>query len=121
MRFIIPLLLALAVVLVAQLPSGAGKNEPAGITVDKEKRTVSIDAKIAPRKLAYLKGEVYPIEVIACWPHPRGKKAHETIVTIEELRTAVHKAIEALGLKAGAPLMGGEKEVPQGSDVNLFL
>src|SRR6202162_2425997 len=99
--------------------SFAGKED--GVKIDKNKGTVSIDAKIAPRKLAYLKGEVYPIEVIACWPHPRGKKAHETIVTIEELRTAVHKAIEALGLKAGAPLMGGEKEVPQGSDVNLFL
>src|SRR5438105_7797733 len=98
----------------------AGKDS-SGVIIDKEKRTVTIDAKIAPRKLAYLKGEVYPIEVIACWPHPKGKKAHETIVTIEALPSAVHKALEALGLKPGAPIMGGEKEIPQGPDVNLYL
>jgi hypothetical protein len=76
---------------------------------------------MAPRKLAYLKGEIYPLEVIACWPHPKGKKAHETIVTIEALPSTVHKALEGLGLKAGTPVMGGEKEVPQGPEVNLFL
>ena len=32
-----------------------------GIVVDKDKRTVTIDAKIAPRKLAHLKGEIYPV------------------------------------------------------------
>src|SRR4051812_12304761 len=95
--------------------------EGAAVTIDKVKGTVTIDAKIAPRKLAYLKGEVYPIEVIACWAHPKGKKAHETIVTIEAFPSAVHKGIEALGLKAGAPLMGGDKEVPQGPEVNLYI
>ena len=105
----------------AGLVSAADVKLPDAIKVDKEKKTVTIDAKIAPRKLAYLKGEVYPIEVIACWAHPKGKKAHETIVTIEALPSAVHKAIESLGLKPGAPIMGGEKEVPQGPDVNLYL
>ena len=94
MRSIVPLLLALAVVLIAQLPGGAGKNEPAGITVDKDKRTVSIDAKIAPRKLEYLKKDgidfVYPIEVIACLPHPKGQKAHETVVTIDVKLTRIY-------------------------------
>jgi hypothetical protein len=98
----------------------AGK-DGAGVKVDKDKGTVTIDAKIAPRKLEYLKGEVYPIEVIACWAHPKGKKAHETVVTIEALPSAVHKAIESLGLKPGTPIMGGEKEVPQGPEVNLYL
>ena len=98
----------------------AGKDAD-GVRVDKVKGTVTIDAKIAPRKLAYLKGEVYPLEVIACWAHPKGKKAHETIVTIEALPSAVHKAIEGLGLTAGAPIMGGEKEIPKGPDVNLFI
>ncbi len=121
MRFIIPLLLALGVVLVAQLPSGAGKNEPAGITVDKEKRTVSIDAKNAPRKLEYLKGEIYPIEVIACWPHPKGKKAHETVVTIDVMPSAVHKALEALGLRPGTPVMGESDKPPQGPEVKVFI
>src|SRR5262249_24221602 len=52
---------------------GRGK-DTGGVSVDKQKRTVTIDAKIAPRKLPHHK-EVYPIEVIACWPHPKGKKA----------------------------------------------
>jgi hypothetical protein len=121
MRSIVPLPLALAVVLVAQLPGGAGKNEPAGITVDKVKRTVSIDAKIAPRKLEYLKGEIYPIEVIACWPHPRGKKAHETVVTIDVMPSAVHKALEQLGLRAGTPVMGESDKPPQGPEVKVFI
>jgi hypothetical protein len=98
----------------------AGKDS-AGVKVDKEKGTVTIDAKIAPRKLEYLKGEIYPLEVIACWAHPKGKKAHETVVTIDALPSAVHKAIESLGLKPGAPIMGGEKEIPQGPEVNLYL
>jgi len=48
--------LALALLLTAQQPGGAGKNESPGIQVDKAKRIVTIDAKIAPRKLEYLKG-----------------------------------------------------------------
>src|SRR6516164_3178419 len=102
--------LSLLAFMVAQAPSGAGKGEPVGITVDKEKRTVTIDAKIAPRKLDYLKKEgkdvIYPIEVIACWPHPKGKKAHETVVTIDVMPSAVHKAIESLGIKPGKPVQG---------------
>jgi hypothetical protein len=121
MRSIVPLLLALAVVLIAQLPGSAGKNEPAGITVDKVKRTVSIDAKIAPRKLEYLKGEIYPIEVIACWPHPRGKKAHETVVTIDVMPSAVHKALEQLGLRPGTPVMGESDKPPQGPEVKVYI
>src|SRR5438067_7610290 len=121
MRSPIPLLLALAIVLVAQLPGDAGKNEPAGIKVDKEKRTVSIDAKIAPRKLEYLKGEIYPIEVIACWPHPKGKKAHETIVTFDVMPSAIHKALEEIGLKPGKPVMGESDKPPQGPEVKVYL
>src|SRR5947209_14408581 len=107
-RIGIPLLAAL---LLPATLTGGGNPPPAGITVDKAKRTVLIDAKIAPRKLAYLKGEVYPIEVIACWPHPRGKKAHETVVTIDVMPSAVHKALEDIGLKAGKPVMG-ESDAP---------
>lgn len=96
----------------------AGKGE-SGVTVDKDKRIVKIDAKIAPRKLEYLKGKEYPIEVIACWAHPKGKKAHETVVTIEANPSAVHKAVESVGLKPGKPVMGeGE---PKGPEVLLYL
>jgi hypothetical protein len=99
----------------------ADPEPPAGVKVDKAKRTVTIDAKVAPRQLAYLKGEIYPIEVIACWPHPRGKKAHETIVTIEAKPSEVHKALESLGLKPGKPVMGESKDVPQGPEVNVYI
>jgi hypothetical protein len=103
----------------ATAPGGAGDKD-AGIAIDKAKRTISIDAKIAPRKLPHLK-EVYPIEVIASWPHPKGKKAHETVVTIEANPSAVHKALVDFGLKPGTPVMGGEKEEPKGPEVNVYL
>ena len=96
-------------------------DDPPGIVVDKEKKTITFDAKIAPRKLEYLKGEVYPLEVIATWPHPKGKKAHETIVTTEVLPSDIHKAIESLGFKAGKPVMGGENEVPEGPEFTVYL
>ncbi len=97
------------------------KKDTGGVAVDKDKRLIKIDAKIAPRKLPHLKGVIYPIEVIACWPHPKGKKAHETVVTIEALPSAVHKALESLGLKPGKPVMGESKEPPQGPRVLLYI
>lgn len=98
------------------------KDKGEGVSVDKEKRTIAIDAKIAPRKLPNLQ-EVYPIEVIACWGHthkPAGKKAHETIVTIEAKPSQVHKALESLGVKPGKPVMGGDG-TPAGPAVNIFI
>lgn len=115
---IVTLLLSLG--LTAQV-SAQAKEGDTGVTVDKEKRTVSIDAKIAPRKLAYLKGEVYPIEVIACYPHPKGKKAHETVVTIEAAPSEIHKALESLGVKAGSPIMGETKDKAKGPLVNIYI
>src|SRR5262249_20039946 len=88
----------------AAVSSQEKKDGTPGVVVDKDKRTISIDAKIAPRKLPHLK-EIYPLEVIACWPHPKGKKAHETVVTIDAKPSDVHKALESLGLKAGKPVM----------------
>jgi hypothetical protein len=119
LRYHILALAALAALFI-QVQSEAGK-ESAGVKVDKDKRTVTIDAKIAPRKLEYLKGEIYPIEVIACWPHPKGKKAHETIVTIDVNPSVVHKALEQIGAKPGTPVMGESKDPPQGPDVNIYL
>src|SRR6516165_6209745 len=103
------------------VPADKAKAKDEGVKVDKKKRTITIDARIAPRKLEYLKGEVYPIEVIACWAHPKGEKAHETVVTIEARPSAVHKAMEQLGLKAGQPVMGESKAPPSGPDVNVYL
>jgi hypothetical protein len=113
-------LLALGICLVAR---AAEKDAPAGIRVDREKRTVSIDCKIAPRKMEDPKfqGIIYPIEIIACYPYPKGQKAHETVVTIDVKPSDVHKALEDLGLKAGKPVSGQTKESPQGPEVNVFL
>jgi hypothetical protein len=94
-----------------------------GVVVDKEKRTVTIDAKVAPRKIddEKLKGQVYPIEVIACWAYPKGQKAHETVVTIDAKPSEVHKALEELGLKPGKPAVGESKGPPEGPEVNIYL
>jgi hypothetical protein len=121
-------LVALTAFLLSAVPAGAqkGKKEdkPAkggGIVVDKLKRTVTVKALIAPRKIddpAYK--EIYPIEVIATYPFPRGKKAHETVVTIEARPSDVHKALVEMGLKPGSPAMT-EKDVAKGPEVKIFL
>jgi hypothetical protein len=99
----------------------AAKESGEGVKVNKKKRTITIDAKVAPRKLEYLKGEIYPIEVIACWPHPKGRKAHETVVTFDAKPSVVHKALIDLGLKPGTPVKGESENPPQGPEVKLFI
>lgn len=122
--------LAALLVVATSFPSLAADSKNAGITVDKDKKTVTVDCKIAPRKIddpAYK--EIYPIEVIAAWPFSKepgkgGQKAHETVVTFENTikPSMVHKALEELGLKPGTPVMGGtKKDVPQGPEAELFL
>jgi hypothetical protein len=74
------------------------------IVVDREKRTITVPAKVAPRKIDDPRyKEIYPIEVIATFPFPRGKKSHETVVTVEAKPSEVHKALESFGLKPGKP------------------
>lgn len=110
-------------------PAQEKKDDP-GFTVDKEKKTVAVNCKIAPRKIddPGFK-EIYPLEVIATWPWAKeagkgGQKAHETVVTFDKsvAPSAIHKALEELGLKAGTPVMGGTaKDVPQGPEVDISL
>jgi hypothetical protein len=96
------------------------KTPPKGLTVDKAAKTVAVDCKIAPRKLPNL-DRIYPIEVIACYPAPKGQKAHETVVTFEGCKPSdVHKAVEGLGLKAGKPAKG-EGARAAGPEVAIFL
>src|SRR4051812_11569167 len=119
-RCLFPLIGLLSLVL--PVPA-ADKDAPGGVVVDKDKRTVTIDAKVAPRKLPNL-DMAYPIEVIACWGHthkPAGKKAHETIVTMEAKPSEVHQALEALGLTPATPVRGEGKDPPQGPEVNVYL
>ncbi len=115
-------LIIMVVSVFAVLPAGA-EDKSAGIVVDKNKRTITVDCKIAPRKMEDPKfqGKTWPIEVIACYPYPKGQKAHETVVTIDIKPSEVHKALESFGLKPGAPVRGEAKEPPQGPEVEIFL
>jgi hypothetical protein len=74
----------------------------AQITVDPVHKSVTIPCRIAPRKLPTLK-EIYPLEVVGCWPTPQGQKAHETVVVFDVKPSEIHKAMESLGCKAGRP------------------
>ena len=58
------------------LMSRASAQEAKGVTVDKARNAVLVDAKIAPRKLPHL-DKSYPIELIACWAHPRAPPTYE--------------------------------------------
>lgn len=91
---------------------------PQGVAVDQAKKEVRVPCKIAPRKLPNLP-EIYPIEVIATWPSPKGQKAHETIVTFEVAPSEVHKALESLGLKPGKP--GRGEDPKSGPELDLSL
>jgi hypothetical protein len=99
-----------------------GDEAKPALVVDKDKRAITIDAKIAPRKINDPRyKEIYPIEVIASYPFPKGQKAHETVVTIDVKPSEVHKALEGLGLKPGKPVLGQSKEAPQGPEVKIYL
>jgi hypothetical protein len=90
------------------------------VVIDKAKRTVAVACAIAPRKLPNLT-EIYPIEVIACYPAPEGQKAHETVVTFKNIKPSdVHRALELLGLKAGKPARG-EDQKAEGPELKLYL
>ena len=106
------------------MPATAAEEQIApGVSVDKDNKSVSIDAVVAPRKLP-MYDQIYPVEVIACWAYDRkegkGQKAHETVVVINVMPSDVHKALEAVGLKPGKPMKGGETPCT-GPDVNVFL
>lgn len=109
----------LASLLVVSFGVTAFAQAPAGLVVDKEKKSITIPCKIAPRKLPNL-SEVYPLEVIATYPAPKGQKAHETIVTFDVKPSDVHKALESLGLKPGKPAKGEGQEA-SGPEVKLSL
>jgi hypothetical protein len=91
----------------------------ATIAVDRQRRTISIPCKVAPRKLPTLK-EIYPLEVVASFPSPRGQKAHETIVTFSCKPSEVHQALESLGLKPGKPARG-EGQQAAGPEIRVYL
>jgi len=118
----LPLAAALAAGLLtlAAAPADDPK-KPDGLVVDQGKKTVTIDTRVAPRKLAHL-AEIYPIEVVACWPYREGRqgKAHETVVVTDVKPSDVHKALVSLGLKPGKPAKG-EGAKAEGPEVRVFL
>ena len=111
-------------VLVGGLVAGAqekGKSDAGRVVVDKEKKTVTVPAKVAARKINDPRyTEIYPIEAVATAPFPRGQKAHETVVTIECKPSEVHAALESLGLKPGHPAEG-EDGVAEGPEVKVSV
>lgn len=105
--------------LLLTIPAFAADAPAPAMTVDKDSKTITIACKIAPRKLDYL-NEIYPIEVVATLPHPKGKKAHETVVNFTVIPSEVHKALESFGLKPGKPAVG-EGTVATGPEVRISL
>lgn len=120
LRDLVSLPVCLSLCVLCALCGESGAADPAGITVDKVKRTVTIDAKVAPRKLPNL-DQIYPIEVIACFAAPKGEKAHETIVTIEAMPSEIHKAIESLGLKPGKVADVQNEKPSEGPEMNVYI
>jgi outer membrane protein assembly factor BamB len=108
-----------AVVCIADQAAVAQVAPGVAMVIDRKARTITVPCKVAPRKLATLK-EVYPLEVIACHPAPKGQKAHETVVTFDVRPSEIHKALESFGLKAGEPARGEEGQA-SGPQVRLFL
>jgi hypothetical protein len=105
--------------LFCELTVAQEKKEKSGVVIDEAKKSVSVDAKVAPRKLANL-DQIYPIELIAGWPAPRGKKAHEIVVSVDVEPSEVHRALEKLGLKPGKPAKGEDTKA-EGPVVNVFM
>lgn len=99
----------------------ADEDKGGGIVVDKENKRIEVPCKVAPRQLPKFK-QVYPLEVVACWPSPKGQKAHETLVVLDEKikPSDVHKALEKIGLKAGKPALG-ETGTATGAEVMILL
>lgn len=101
---------------------GADKIEMPSVKIDRDRRQIIVDGKIAPRKIDHPSyKEIYPIEVIACWAFPRGQKAHETVITFDVKPSAVHAGLVSLGLKPGKPAFGESKDPPAGPEVKIFL
>ena len=113
---------AATVVLLAAVGVTVGADDPkpaGGVTVDKDKRTVTVAAKVAPRKLPHLE-EKYPVELVAGWGHPKGKKAHEIVVAVDANPSEVHKGLIDLGLKPGKPAKGPDAKA-EGPAVNVYV
>ena len=107
------------VICLSDKPPGGANRSAATIAIDKQSRSITFDAKVAPRKLPNLK-EIYPLEVVATFPTPRGQKAHETVVTFEAKPSEIHRALEQLGAQPGHPAKG-EDGAASGPEVRISI
>ena len=87
--------------------------DPNAIVVDKEARTVSIPARVAPQGTqSDLKGMVEYLLV------SRGGKAYETVFVTYRQPAEIRQALESVGLHAGQPAHG--ETMPCGSPVSIL-
>jgi hypothetical protein len=113
-------IVSIVAALIAPSRPARAADADAAVTVDKDKKTVTVPAKIAPRKLEKY-DQIYPVEVVACAGFKEGgEKAHETVVTIDVKPSDVHKALESLGLKPGKPAFG-EDSAAEGPELKVSL
>ena len=119
---------ALGLVLFVQTIDRAGKEgQPGGVTVDVVRRAVIVDAKVAPRKLPESR-QGLPIELVAGWGAPKGKKAHEIVVAIdvEPIRSPqgtreTRASSRASPPRAGPPKDGDPFPKAEGPVVNVYF
>jgi hypothetical protein len=104
-------------------PVVSAQEKTPGLTIDKDRKAVIIEGKIAPRKINDPKfmDKIYPIEVIASWPYPKGQKSHETVLTFDAKPSDIHKALESLGLKPGKPVYGDTTDRASGPELAVSL
>jgi hypothetical protein len=114
---------AKCLIVLALLADTCASGLAAEIKVDKDKKTIILPCKVAPRKLPDL-SEVYPLEVICTVQTlangKRAQKAHETVVVFDGKPSDLHKSLEELGLKPGKPAKG-EGAKAEGPVVELFI
>ncbi|MEM9416221.1 MAG: YdjY domain-containing protein [Planctomycetota bacterium] len=88
-----------------------------GITIDRDARTVDIDAKVCLRECEFL-------EQLACSPDTR---EHESLLVLQAKPSMVHTALLLLGLEPGSPLQWIEEEdsvrtiPPRGPEIEVLI
>lgn len=101
---------------IAQLIEAFNTDEN-GITIDRDARTVDIDAKVCLRECEFL-------EQLAC---SEGTREHESLLVLLAKPSMVHTALLLMGLEPGSPMRWIEEEdsvrtiAPRGPEVAVFI
>ncbi len=94
------------VICLSDNPPGGANRSAATIAIDKQSRSITFDAKVAPRKNCRIQRRSIRSKLVATSPTPRGQKAHETVVTFEAKPSEIHRALDQLGAQPGHPAKG---------------